>query len=276
MNYHHYCSNFLAKRSSSSLEKYANCGYDLAITDNKRYFIEFPIANQLKSFFKKKDFYENLQYTFNCKKKKKGNLEDIYDGEIYLKHFKDNGFLSNKDNISFLWNTDGVPLVFKSSKVYIWPLFLVITELEPSLWYKSENMVFAGIWYRTRKPEPTLFLEPLYREFEIMEKGILVDIPTETSGNISKLIKGVLIAGTFDLPARCLVSGSVQFNVKYGFVKFFESVESFKTAGGGNFWIYPFKKNDPSGPNRNNTNFKINALEAYHENKAKFGTKYPT
>ena len=46
-------------------------------------------------------------------------------------------------------------------------------------------MVFAGIWYGTRKPEPTLFLEPLYREFEIMEKEILVDIPTETSGTIS-------------------------------------------------------------------------------------------
>ena len=182
MNYHHYCSKCLAKRSSSSLKNCANCGFDLTVTDNKGYFLEFPIANQLKSFFKRKDFYENLQYRFKHKKKQKGNLEDIYDREIYLKDFKDNGFLSNKDNISFLWNTDGVPL-FKSSKISIWSIFLVINELPPSLHYKSENMVFAGIWYGTRKPEPTLFLEPLYREFEIMKKGILVDIPTETSGN---------------------------------------------------------------------------------------------
>ena len=90
MNYHHYCSKCLAKRSSSSLKNCANCGFDLTVTDNKGYFIEFPIANQLKSFFKRKDFYENLQYRFKCKKRQKGNLEDIYDGEIYLKDFKDN------------------------------------------------------------------------------------------------------------------------------------------------------------------------------------------
>ena len=83
-----------------------------------------------------------------------------------------------------MWNANGVPL-FKSSKISIWSFFLVINELKPSLRYKSENMVFAGIWYGTRKPEPTLFLEPLYGEFEIMEKEILVDIPTETSGTIS-------------------------------------------------------------------------------------------
>ena len=35
-------------------------------------------------------------------------------------------------------------------------------------------------------------------------------------------------------------------------------------------------KDDPCGPARNNTSFKINALEAYHENKPKFGIKYPT
>ena len=85
----------------------------------------------------------------------------------------------------------------------------MINELQLNLRYKSENMLFAGIWYGTRKPEPNFFLEPLYREFEIMEKGILVDIPAETSGSISKIIKGILIAGTFDLPARCLVSGGV-------------------------------------------------------------------
>ena len=35
---------------------------------------------------------------------------------------------SSPDNISFLINTDGVP-VFKSSKVSIWPLYLIINEL---------------------------------------------------------------------------------------------------------------------------------------------------
>ena len=127
-----------------------------------------------------------------------------------------------------------------------------------------------------KETRPTLFLEPLYRELEIMEKGILVDIPIEKSGKISKIIKVILIAGTFDLPARCLVSGSIQFNGKYGCVKCFQSGASFKTASGGTVWIYLFNKDGPSGHARNNTSFKFNALEAYHENKPKFGIKYPT
>ena len=42
----------------------------------------------------------------------------IYNGKIYLKHFKDNGFLTDGQNISFsfLWNTDGAPL-FNTSKI---------------------------------------------------------------------------------------------------------------------------------------------------------------
>ena len=102
----------------------------------------------------------------------------------------------------------------------------MIKKLKPSLQYKFENMVFACIWYGTTKPEPMLFLESLYREFEIVVKRILVDIPTETSGKISKITKGILIAGTFYLPARCLVSGTG----KYGCVKYFKSSETFKTA----------------------------------------------
>ena len=78
-NYHHYCSNCLAKRSSSSLKKCANYEWGHTFTDNKGYFDEFPTANQLKPFFKRKDFYENLQYRFKRNKKRNGNLEDIYD-----------------------------------------------------------------------------------------------------------------------------------------------------------------------------------------------------
>ena len=67
-------------------------------------------------------------------------------------------------------------------------------------------MVLPGISYRTSKPEPTLFLEPLYRAFQIVEKGILVDIPTKISDTISKIMKTILIAGTFCLPARKVFS----------------------------------------------------------------------
>ena len=67
MNYHHYCSNCLTKLSSPSLKNCGNCGYDLRLRNNKGYFIEFPIADQLKLFFKRKDFYKKSQYIFKPK-----------------------------------------------------------------------------------------------------------------------------------------------------------------------------------------------------------------
>ena len=221
-------------------------------------------------------FYERLQYRFRQNRRSTDNIEDIYDGLVYEKHFKNYGFLANPDNISFFWNTDGVPL-FKSSNISIWPIFLIINELEPSLRFKSENIIFAGIWYSSKKPEAALFLEPLYKELKLLKEGIKVNIPTaDTDTYSSKLIKAILIAGTFDLPARCLISGSVQFNGKYGCIKCLQQGESHKTEKGGNVWIYPFNIEDPKGPIRKEESFRQHALEACNEKKIVFGVKYPT
>ena len=52
---------------------------------------------------------------------------DIYSGALYQHHFG-TGFLSNRNNISLIFNTDGIP-VFKSSNFSFWPLYLLINEL---------------------------------------------------------------------------------------------------------------------------------------------------
>lgn len=144
--YHLYCNNCYLKILNHSLQFCSKCRNDLTFEDNKGYLIDFLIINQVKLFFKRPGFYDNLQFRFNHQKKYSDNIEDIHDGCIYKKHFKNYGFLSNTDNISFLWNTDEVPL-FKSSKISIWSIFLVINELEPKHRYKSENMLFAGMRY---------------------------------------------------------------------------------------------------------------------------------
>ena len=62
-------------------------------------------------------------------------ISDIYDGKQYAQHTANGGFLdpgTNAANLSFLINTDGVA-IFRSSKVSIWPVFLVINELPPNL-----------------------------------------------------------------------------------------------------------------------------------------------
>ena len=91
----------------------------------KSCFIEFSIVNQLTTLFKKPNFYRDIQYRFSRKKYDKNSIEDIYDGVIYMKNFMNHEVLSNPNNISLLWNTDGVPL-FKSSKMSICPSFLLV------------------------------------------------------------------------------------------------------------------------------------------------------
>ena len=45
-----------------------------------------------------------------------------------VKYEQSGGFLTNEDNLTLLFNTDGIHL-YKSSKVNIWPVFLAINEL---------------------------------------------------------------------------------------------------------------------------------------------------
>ena len=77
-------------------------------------------------------------------KKNNANYEDIYDGRLYRSHFENGGFLSNPHNISFMWYSDGMA-VFKSSKFSIWPIYLVINELNYKERVKRQHIILAAI-----------------------------------------------------------------------------------------------------------------------------------
>lgn len=119
------------------------CLHDLTKKNSVACFVEIPILEQMRSFFTRPTFYEDLQYRFKRKKELKDDIEDIYDGNLY-KALLAKGIFNNGDNISFLMNTDGVP-VFKSSKVSIWPLYYIINELKYGKQIARENMLFAGL-----------------------------------------------------------------------------------------------------------------------------------
>ena len=57
-------------------------------------------------------------------------ISDIVDGAEYKKLKENDGFLTNKSNVTLSLFTDGIPL-FQSSKVSLWPVYLVINELPP-------------------------------------------------------------------------------------------------------------------------------------------------
>ena len=90
-------AKLLFKVVDHSLQNCPTCGYDLLVNSskgyqrvfycNKGYFIEFPIINQILSFFRHVSFYESLQYRFKQNKRSLENIKDIYDWLIYQKHF---------------------------------------------------------------------------------------------------------------------------------------------------------------------------------------------
>lgn len=91
---------------------------------------------------KGEEVYDLLQYRFTRKKKHESNIEDIFDGQLYLKHFAKDGFFratsaeqkQKEVHVSLQINTDGVAL-FNSSKFSIWPVYCLINELPPKCRY---------------------------------------------------------------------------------------------------------------------------------------------
>ena len=122
IHYYH-CSN-CSTSVSLDCKKCPNILCQSEISEQNRcFFIQLSIIDQLKAMFSQKGFYNDLLHRFSRKKKNNDNIEDIYDGSNYQQHMKDGKFLSRKENISFTWNTDGIS-VFKSSNYSIWPIYL--------------------------------------------------------------------------------------------------------------------------------------------------------
>ena len=71
-----------------------------------------------------------LSYRFHRQTLDKSATEDVYDGCLYKQLSKEDGFLSDPNNISLLGNTDGVSLVH-STRAGVWPVYYVINELPP-------------------------------------------------------------------------------------------------------------------------------------------------
>ncbi|XP_034245517.1 uncharacterized protein LOC117647730 [Thrips palmi] len=171
------------------------------------YFIEFPIATQLKKMFARQGFYDFIQYRFNRTKQHDDNIEDVYDGSIY-QECTNSGFLANPNNISFFTFFDGVSL-FKKSSFSIWPLYLTINELKYSQRTRKENIILAGIWFGKSKPNPNLFLQPISQSLLSLENDG-VDVSLHNGENIN--VKGKLIGAVADMPAKSLFMRLNQYN----------------------------------------------------------------
>lgn len=242
---HFYCPHCLGYLHSSTEKKcpYDSCG-KLFNESEIMYFLEMPVDSQLRNLFSQKGFYEKLNHRFQRKFDMEHKYCDVYDGYLYKSYYEKEGPLSKQENVSFTFNTDGAP-VFKSSKISVWPLFLVINELPYKLRMLKENMLMAGLWFGPHKPAMGTFLSPFLDCFKKLHEGIQCFCPL--LGNF--ICRAYLLCGTADLPARCLVCNSVQYNGSFSCWKCMQKGET-SERGKGHTHVFPYISANPKGPER--------------------------
>ena len=109
------------------------------------------------------------------------NLCDVWDGAA-LRPLREPGrFFSDINHIALGLSTDGVP-IYKSSKVSIWPVYLSIFNLPPSVRMNSENIILCGLWVGPSKPLMNLLLEPISSYLlQLSSKGINIKLESGES-----------------------------------------------------------------------------------------------
>ena len=273
LKFHYYCNYCLSPCSKESTECCNTfCRHGPGKEPlKKEYFLELPIVGQLQSILKRTEIHEQLMHRFERKKKHENNYEDIYDGEIYQKHFGPNGFLRNPYNISFMWNTDGVP-IFKSSNFGMWPFYLVINELPHKKRISKENLILSGIWFGEHKPNMAYFLIPQLESIQFLKK---TGINIEWSNKETVTVKGMLLCGTCDMPAKALVLNMMQYNGKYGCPVCLQEGKTVKTRARRHVHAFPFENKDPTGPLRSTSESKKHSSNAVQNENQSYGIKGP-
>ncbi len=76
-----------------------------------------------------------------------GVINDIHSGGEYEKLIRSGEICD--DDVSLLWNCDGIP-VFKSSKCQLWPIQCQIITLKPK--ERKSNICIPCIWFGETNP----------------------------------------------------------------------------------------------------------------------------
>ena len=100
--------------------------------------------------------------------------------------------------------------VFSSSKVSMWPIYLMVNELPPKV--RRENLILTGVWCGKTKPNMTVFLQKFVDE----AKKLATDGVTwkRNGAEVNSKLFGLCCCA--DAPARASMQNTVQFNGYYG------------------------------------------------------------
>lgn len=148
-----FCQSYLASHKNNNQRKHyvcSHCNKTNSTQDLKSqsYFVTLPVDLQVKSFLENDNFRNSLNLRFT-RATSENVLRDIYDGDMNKELSRTGGILHNKDNLSYVFNSDGSPL-YKASGTSIWPIQLAINEIPPAERRKNMTCWFVA-WERGTK-----------------------------------------------------------------------------------------------------------------------------
>lgn len=185
-------------------------------------------------------------------------ISDITDGAAYRQLLQPGQFLHQTSNITSVMNTDGVNL-YSSSRVELWPIFLVINEMSPGVRFARENMLLAGVWQGKGKP-------PFQQYFHIFsdkinslkEDGVNITVNSEEF-----CVKVSVVCATLDLPAKANVLNMTFFNGSHACVTC-EEPGVVVAQGKGHSRCYPYRSAEDRLTTRSCDSVKVSMEQATH------------
>ena len=172
--------------------------------DRECYFLTASVGEQLRTLFEQHDLAEHIEKE---QSNENSNMRNICTGRMYKRNEQ---FLSDPDNISLTFNTDGVP-VFSSSNFSVWPLYLQINEVKATA--RSNFTILQGLWFGNEKPSFHTFLVPFIKEMTSLHSYGVHWHDKDGTEHVSKCI---CILGIVDSVARAPLQGIKQFNGEHG------------------------------------------------------------
>lgn len=122
VDFHFYCKACKANLGSqkyvleNSVTQCSGCNSPVApdTLNNGSFFISIPIAPQIQYILQNPELQSKLSYRVDRPSKAENIISDIYDGDLYKALSAPGEMLSDPNNLSYTFNSDGAPL-YKSS-----------------------------------------------------------------------------------------------------------------------------------------------------------------
>ncbi|KAK3910060.1 Halomucin [Frankliniella fusca] len=214
VQFHVYCGRKDCGRYLGRRERFVNivrcrCNYTAPVKKAK-FFVTLDLKSQLKYFLSIPGIWDKLQYPQTRQKISPTAIEDILDGAHYLRLKEEGGPLASRNNLSYIFNLDGVQASKKGS-LKVTPIYIRINELPPELRQKFHFL--AAIFIDNKDPNLKCYLKPFVRQARRLAHQGLDWKPDGVNEINSKIIP---IAFCVDSPVRYEMLGLSKWDSQYG------------------------------------------------------------